>query len=109
MDLGISGNVAIVTGAGRGIGRAIALALAKEGAIVVVNAMHKETAEEVAQSIISMGSRSLAVQADVSQPDQVDRMVNRTLDEFERWIFINNAGSFTTRGLSLENCFGIAF
>ena len=93
MDLNLKGKVAIVTGAGRGIGRAIALMFAKEGAYVVVNDIDVTVAKEVAEEIISLGSRSLAVKADVTKGDQVDKMVNQALDEFRKVdILINNAG-----------------
>ena len=65
----LTGQVAIVTGAARGIGRAIALALAQEGAAVVVNyRVHAEAAEQVVQAIRAMGSDAVAVQADVTCP-----------------------------------------
>jgi NAD(P)-dependent dehydrogenase (short-subunit alcohol dehydrogenase family) len=93
MDLNLKGKVGVVTGAGKGIGRAIALTLANEGAFVVVNDIDLAVAEEVAQEIISMGSRSLPIKADVTQPDQVGRIIHQTLDEFKKVdILINNAG-----------------
>lgn len=93
MDLNLKGKIAIVTGAGRGIGRTIALTLANEGASVVVNDIDRSVVEEVAQNIISMGSRSLAIKADVTKATQVETMVNRTFDEFKKVdILVNNAG-----------------
>lgn len=72
----LDGKVALVSGAGRNIGRAVALALAAEGASVVVNGLqNRESVEEVARLIEDRGGRALPVLADVSDPDQVDRMV----------------------------------
>lgn len=91
-------KVALVTGAGRGIGRAIALALAREGADIVVNAAHLSTAEETAEAINNLiapdfGVRAIAIEADVSDEGQVDRMVNKAIDEFDGiHILVNNAG-----------------
>lgn len=93
MDLNLKEKVAVVTGAGRGIGRAIALTAAQEGAFVVVNDIDLGAAQEVAQDISSRGSRSLAIKADVTQSEQVERMVEQALDTFKRVdILVNNAG-----------------
>ena len=93
MDLKLKGKVAIVTGGGRGIGKAIALALAGEGANVVVDDIDEEVTKQVAEGIISLKSRSLTVKADVTKDDQVGEMVKQTLDEFGKVdILVNNAG-----------------
>lgn len=93
MDLNLKGKVAIVTGAGRGIGRAIALMFAREGGYVVVNDIDLAVAKEVTQEIVLLGSRALAVRADVTKVDQVSTMVSQTLDEFGKVdILVNNAG-----------------
>ncbi len=90
----LSDRVAIVTGASRGIGRAVALALAAEGANVVVNyARSGEAAEQVVAIITEAGGKALALQADVSQPDQVDALIKETMDKFSRVdVLVNNAG-----------------
>lgn len=76
VELKLEGKVALVTGAGRNIGRAIALAMAAEGARVAVNGLqNRENLEEVARLIEDRGGRALPVLADVSDPDGVDRMV----------------------------------
>ena len=100
MDLNLRGKIAIVTGAGRGIGRAISLTFAEEGAFVVVNDIDSSAAGEVAKEIVLRGSRALAVKADVTKVDEVETMVNRTLDEFKKVdILVNNAGIlYDTRG-----------
>ncbi len=93
MDLNLKEKVAIVTGAGRGIGRAIALTFGQEGASVVVDDIDVEVAKDTAQKIESLGSRSLAIRVDVTKADQVNMMVSRTLEEFGKVdILINNAG-----------------
>jgi 3-oxoacyl-[acyl-carrier protein] reductase len=90
----LEGRVAIVTGASRGIGRAIALALAGEGADVVVNYLRsREQALEVKDQILGLGRRSLELQADVSSASEVGSMVLETMEAFGRVdILVNNAG-----------------
>jgi 3-oxoacyl-[acyl-carrier protein] reductase len=90
----LAGQVAIVTGASRGIGRAIALALAMAGAQVVVNyARSAAAAEEIVAQITAEGGSAIALQADVSQADQVDTLIKDTLEKFSRIdILVNNAG-----------------
>lgn len=94
LKVDLSGKVAIVTGSSRGIGRAIALSLARDGADVVVNArVNLNRAEEVAREIESMGRKALVILADVSKKDDVENMVKQTLDEFGKIdILVNNAG-----------------
>jgi 3-oxoacyl-[acyl-carrier protein] reductase len=90
----LQGQVAIVTGASRGIGRAIALQLSSQGAKVVVNyASSSQEADKVVAEIIDAGGEAIALQADVSKEDQVESLVNTTLDKFKRIdILVNNAG-----------------
>lgn len=90
----LRGQVAIVTGASRGIGRAIALALATEGANVVVNYASSSTAaEEVVAEINSMGCEAVALKADVSQVEQVENLLNTVIQKWGRVdILVNNAG-----------------
>jgi 3-oxoacyl-[acyl-carrier protein] reductase len=87
-------QVAIVTGASRGIGRAIALQLASQGAKVVVNYASSSTAaDEVVAEITAAGGEAIALQADVSQENQVDTLIKTTLEKFQRVdILVNNAG-----------------
>ncbi|MCZ2258819.1 3-oxoacyl-[acyl-carrier-protein] reductase [Sporosarcina sp. G11-34] len=88
------GKSAIVTGASRGIGREIALQLAKEGARVAVNySGSKDKADEVVQIITDAGGEAFAIQADVSNPDSVKNMVDQTIELFGSIdILVNNAG-----------------
>ncbi len=92
MDL--SDRVAIVTGGGRGIGRAIALKLAEAGASIIVNDIgDMAPAGEVAGEIMRLGRDSLAVPADVSQPADVASLVDTTVDKYGKVdILVNNAG-----------------
>jgi NAD(P)-dependent dehydrogenase (short-subunit alcohol dehydrogenase family) len=91
----LHGEVAIITGAGslRGIGRAIAIAYADEGAHVAIVDIHREGVEETAQEIRVRGGRSLALCGDVTKAADVQKMVRRTLQEFGTIdILVNNAG-----------------
>ncbi len=91
----LNDRVAIVTGAGspKGIGRAIALMLAKYGANVVVADLNLEGAEAVAEEIRAMGRKALAVQVNVIDKNAIDEMMDKTVAEFGRLdILVNNAG-----------------
>ncbi|MBE9201620.1 MULTISPECIES: 3-oxoacyl-[acyl-carrier-protein] reductase [unclassified Nodularia (in: cyanobacteria)] len=87
-------QVAIITGASRGIGRAIALELATQGATVVVNyASSSGAADTVVAEINAAGGQAIALQADVSKAEQVDTLISTVMDKFKRIdIFVNNAG-----------------
>lgn len=90
----LKGRVALVTGASRGIGRAIALELGRRGAHVAVNYVHSAArAEEVAAELKSAGVKAAAIQADVSDFEQAHQLVQSTIDEFGQLdILVNNAG-----------------
>lgn len=91
--MSLESTVAIVTGGGRGIGRAIAERLAAEGAAVAVNALHAESAEAISDRIREQGGRSIAVPADVSDHKAVQKMVARVTTEFGPLnLMIANAG-----------------
>ena len=90
----LEGRVALVTGAGRGIGRAIALAFAREKTHVVINDIcPRDELEKVAREVSVSGVRSLAIHADVSQSEQVRDMIGQVQEKFQRLdILVNNAG-----------------
>jgi 3-oxoacyl-[acyl-carrier protein] reductase len=90
----LAGKVAIVTGASRGIGRAIALRLSQEGASVVVNyARGAQQAKEVVSAIEAAGGKALAVQADVSKTAEIRDLFDRTQETYSQIdILVNNAG-----------------
>jgi len=86
-------KVAIVTGAGFGIGRACAVRFAEEGADVVVAALHEENGRETCEMVEKAGRRALLVQTDVRKLDQIQRMVDRTMEAFGHIdILVSNAG-----------------
>jgi 3-oxoacyl-[acyl-carrier protein] reductase len=86
-------KVAIVTGGARGIGRAIALAFAQEGADIAVADVNLEEAQKTAKDIEAIGRQALAVVMDVTDPVKVDEAVNKILDKFGKVdILVNNAG-----------------
>ena len=90
----LEGKVALVTGASRGIGRAVAIRLAKSGAKIAVNyAGNQAAAEEVKQIIEQNGGEAILVQADISNAESVDAMVAQVMEAFGRIdILVNNAG-----------------
>ena len=95
------GKVAIVTGAGQGLGRAYAEALAAEGASVVVAEINEGTAKDTAEAITSAGGKALAVRTDVTDPDSCAAMVQAAVDQFGTVdILVNNAAIYD--GLTMD-------
>lgn len=89
----LKGKVALVTGAAQGIGRAVALILAQNGADVVISDINLEKAEETAREIEAIGSKAMAVKVNVANPGDVEGMVDAVLARFGRIdILVNNAG-----------------
>lgn len=91
----LEGQAAIVTGAGRGIGRAIALELASMGADVVVAEMNEENGERVAEEVRALGRRAIALRTDVTRRADLEAMARRTVAELGRIdVLVNNAGIY---------------
>lgn len=91
--MSLAGQTAIVTGGSKGIGRAICLALAREGTNIIVAARKESEIKEIMDKLKEMGAKALAVQADVSKEEDVRRLISITVDECGRLdILINNAG-----------------
>jgi len=98
--LSLAGRVAIVTGASRGIGRAIALGFAEAGADVVVCSRTLPDLEKVAEEIRALGRRSLAVTADIAMKSEVDNLMQKTVEHFGTIdILVNNAAINVMRPL----------
>ncbi len=102
MELGIAGRVAIVTGGSRGIGRAVAERLCREGASVAICARNRESLKEAQQSLETLeGGRVLTVEADLTEPDAAERVVEATAGTWGRIdILVNNAGA--ARGVPFD-------
>lgn len=93
MDLGLKGKVAVITGGSKGIGKAIALALAAEGADIVLAARGKETLAQARAEVERIGSRVLPVTADLTKPRDVRKLIQKGVDAFGRIdLLINNLG-----------------
>lgn len=96
----LDGKTAIVTGAGQGIGRGIALALAREGAKVVVNDISSKIMD-VAKEVVNIGSEALAVRADVTNDEETKEMAKTVVERFGRIdILVNNAGIYPSKPLA---------
>ncbi len=93
MDLGLNGKIAMVTGASRGIGKGIALGLAAEGCHLSICARNPEPLEAAATEIRAQNIEVLALPLDVTQPDQVEQLVEQTIAKFGKIdILVNNVG-----------------
>ncbi|MEW6375250.1 MAG: 3-oxoacyl-[acyl-carrier-protein] reductase [Thermodesulfobacteriota bacterium] len=89
----LMGKVAMVTGAAQGIGKAVALLLARNGADIVVSDINLEKAEETVREIEAIGRKAMAIRADVAKSDDVERMVQTLIEKFGQIdILVNNAG-----------------
>lgn len=100
----VSGKVIIVTGAGRGIGRGMAIALAKSGASVVIAEINLDNANAVAAEIGELGLQALAIACDVGVASDVDAMVDAVVSKFGRIdVLINNAQALFTESVPIED------
>ena len=99
MQLGLNGQVALVTGGGQGVGRQICIELAAEGAQVVVNDLFADRAEAVADEITAAGGRAWAAPADITKQDEVEAMVAHAASHFRTpvTVLVNNAGIIPER------------
>jgi len=100
----LAGKAAIITGAGRGIGRAIALAFAQEGADMLVASRTLAEVAETAEEVRALGRRAVALKVDVSSRDEVERMVAQGLEELGKVdLLVNNAGTYGAIGPLVDN------
>lgn len=100
----LNGKVAIITGAGSGMGRAMALRFAKEGAMVVAVDYAGDSAEETARAITAAGGQAVAVRADVSRPADLDTALKTAVERFGGVdVLCNNAGILDMAGLMDSN------
>ena len=98
MDLGLKGRVALVTGSSSGIGRAIALCLAEEGANITVTGREQARVSSVANEVKARGAEVLTVLADLTVAEEVNKMVAAAIDKFGRIdILVNSAGTSLIR------------
>jgi len=96
-------KVVIVTGAGSGVGRALALEFGRNGARVVAAARRQDQIQETVAAIEAEGGTAMAIRTDVTDITQVERMVSQSLDAFEQIdVIFNNAGSFGALGAVWE-------
>ena len=103
MEFSLEGKVALITGGSRGIGRATALGFAKAGADIVVASRKLDELEKVAEEIRGMGRQSLAIAAHICRLEQIEDLVAKTLEKFDRIdILVNNAGASPTMDSALD-------
>jgi glucose 1-dehydrogenase len=97
----LSGKVALITGANSGIGKSVAEVMAQRGAAVAINyRSHPEATEAMVAAITEAGGQAFGVQADIGKPDQLERMVQQTIEHFGRIdVLVNNAGLETRTSL----------
>ncbi len=99
-SLELEGRIALVTGAGQGIGQGVALCLARRGASIVVNDLVSERIEQTVAEVQALGAKALGIQANVAHPEEVDRLTQEALEHWGRVdIWVNNAGTAVLKPL----------
>jgi len=100
----LTGKIAVVTGAGRGIGKSIAMTFAKAGADVAICARSESEVKAVADEIAGLGQRCFAKSVDIAKPEQVQAFCEGVLEEFDAVdILVNNAGAYLERGAFVDS------